>query len=1049
MKKKIFLVSFFFLFIALTAAGIYYFSDITNQKSLLEKELTKFFQSPVSIQKVSLQMLPKPQVTLEGIDIKTRQGKSGFVSAKKMCLGISLKHLFRRLILFPFVTFEHPHITIVREKDKRLNISNLINTFPQKDPAEKKERGSWFHIFRFSLRSLTIQNGSLTFRDSSVSPTPINIVDVDLKAMWVSNKEPLCVSLRCHLKNEGEDTRINLRGEFGPWLPKPKLTPTGCNVDLKFNNLPVSRLCPYWQQWRNIGSLKGIINGKASFKGFFGDGFETSGGLNLIDLTLTNDKIFEQAIEIKNIQLSFSGFLDKNKIRITDVKARLPELTLTGNFLLDKTDAPYLETAWETEKFDYHVIVPYIHTFLLPQKVKSILTANIKGGEITKLSFSYSEKFSGSPSATKVESPKTVAGNISLRNFSLQIAEDIPRIQSLSGQFSFKNDEMVINNLTGIFGNSTIERGRISLFNRAFLDLSANCSLELADLNKFLQSNIMPPAARNRLKKLSAMSGGSLLKLDISGPINDPGSLTFGGSLKLIKAAFNYKTFRKPGKNLYGTIRFTHYLITFSDINGYWANSPVICSGKIENYRTRESNISVRVASEEAVINDLTSSFFPWKGVQGAGLVPIEIDFFCQGYRKETFYFNGKATLKDLSLSFPALPQPFTSINGEMSFSSKGLTFSGVDLKAGSSQVSFSGRWDNLRKPVISGNIEGEVINFSDFMNPPNQEKRGPLINYTLDKISLSAKKGRYKDILFADLKSTVNYHEGVLELPFLTIGNGNYRNFDFTNLNSFRKNTPAGIEYQDGVAIIPFLKLESRGGFWIGKNIRLPMWPGTNEQFSMESEIKSLAIEGLLEAFPPEKQNLTGTLTLNAEICGEGKNFSERMKTLEGTVTLSVADGVLKRGAILSKVFSLLNVSRIFSKDYYTKLLTQGLYYNTIQGEFQIENGIAQTESVLLESPSMKMDLVGDVNLGNKTLDMEIAVEPLETVDKIVGKLPIIGTVLMGDEGAIIVTYYKVSGTFDDPKVEQVVFQSLGRKAKGIFMRILNLPKDILNIRE
>jgi len=1050
MKKKI-LLSFFALFVAVAVAGIYYFWDMEKQKTFLENQLTTFLQRPVSIQKASLQIFPQPQVILEGIDIKTHEGKSGFMSVKRMLIGLSFSHMFNRLIYLPFLILDHPQITIAREEDNRFNISDLIDNFHQKCQVEKVKSKPWFNIFRFSLRSLTIRNGNLIFKDYSLSPTPspINIVNLDLKAGKLSTTEMIPVTLSCRLKNEGEDTQINLQGELGPLLHRQKSTAVGCEADLELKNLPISRLCPYLQKWQEIGSVEGIINGKASFKGFSGDSFETSVGLDLINLTLKNNKIFEEEIKIKKTHLSFSGVGDKNKISLTNIKARLPELTVTGRCLLDKTDIPFLETAWEMESFDYQTALPYIPHLFLPKKVRNIMTDNIKGGEITKLSFNYSGKFPGSSSKHKEESTKTVAGSISFCNFSLKIADDFPLIQSLSGELSLKNDEMVINNLTGMFGNSKIEQSRISLSKFAFLDLSADCELDLLDLHKFLHSNIMPPAARKRLMKFSSMSGSSLLKLDISGPINDPGSLSFGGSLKLLKADFDYKTFRKPGKDLYGTIRFTPYLITFSDINGYWANSPVICNGEIENYRTRQSQIRVRVESEAAVINDLTSAFFPWKGVQGTGLVPIEIDFFCQGYRKEKFHFNGSATLKDLSLSFPALPQPFTGINGKMGFSSKGLSFSDVELKADSSELSFSGRWDNLRYPVISGNIEGEFVDFLDFFKPPNLEKKEPSIKYTLDKISVSVKKGRYKDLLFDNLESTVNYHEGVLNFPFLKIENGNCRNFDFVNLNTFRQNSPGSIKYQNGVALIPFLKLEARGGSWIGKEIRLPIWPGTNEEFSIKSEIKAIAIEELLEAFPPEKQNLTGTLTLNADISGEGKDFPERIKTLEGTVRLSVEDGILKRGAILSKVFSLLNVYRIFSKDYYTKLLTQGLYYNTIQGEFQVENGIAKTEGVLLDSPSIKMDLVGAVNLKNRTLDMEIAVQPLETVDKIVEKIPILGTVLMGDEGAIIITYYKVTGTFEEPEVDQVVFQSLGRKAKGIFMRILKLPATILNLEE
>jgi hypothetical protein len=88
----------------------------------------------------------------------------------------------------------------------------------------------------------------------------------------------------------------------------------------------------------------------------------------------------------------------------------------------------------------------------------------------------------------------------------------------------------------------------------------------------------------------------------------------------------------------------------------------------------------------------------------------------------------------------------------------------------------------------------------------------------------------------------------------------------------------------------------------------------------------------------------------------------------------------------------------------------------------------------------------VGDIDLGNQTVNMEIAVQPLETVDKVIGRIPIVGTILKGDQGAIVVMYYKLTGPFENTKLNQVVFQSLGRKGQGMFKQIFKLPETILN---
>ncbi len=542
------------------------------------------------------------------------------------------------------------------------------------------------------------------------------------------------------------------------------------------------------------------------------------------------------------------------------------------------------------------------------------------------------------------------------------------------------------------------------------------------------------------------MNGKGLLALKASGPLNDSGALAFEGKLTLIDADIDYRNFRKPTKKVNGTFQFTPDTITITDVTGWWANSPFTCLGEIKDYRSAEkSKIYVHVASENADINDLASAFFPWKGVQGKGLVKIFIDFNCLGYRSQNLRFKGQSQFHDLTLVFPALPNPFNNLQGKVGFSSDGLSFQRIKGETGSSDISFSGLWKNLSQPKISGNFGGNVVNFSDFYKPAEKEEEKKPFNFTLEKVFLSVKEGRYKDLFLEDIETEIGFRDGVLNVLSLKSQKGKFREFDFSGLNTIQENQPVKITYHDGVITIPFLCLESKGGKWVGKDIRLPIGAKEEEVFSLTSEMTGISMAEFLEGFPSDQRKITGSLNMNGKISGTGKTISDCLKTLNGEAALIMEDGVLKKGPILSKLFFVLNVSRIFSLDY-RKLLINGLPYESIQGNFQIQNGVAKTDSLYLDSPSMRMDLVGDIDLGNQTVNMEIAVQPLETVDKVIGRIPIVGTILKGDQGAIVVMYYKLTGPFENTKLNQVVFQSLGRKGQGMFKQIFKLPETIFN---
>jgi uncharacterized protein YhdP len=289
-----------------------------------------------------------------------------------------------------------------------------------------------------------------------------------------------------------------------------------------------------------------------------------------------------------------------------------------------------------------------------------------------------------------------------------------------------------------------------------------------------------------------------------------------------------------------------------------------------------------------------------------------------------------------------------------------------------------------------------------------------------------------------------VSFNDGKATLTSLTAAKGRFREFNFVDFTNVRGNQPVGIGYRNRVASIPYVALESQSGTWTGTDIQVPMGSEHEELFSLTTTIENISTEEFLECFTSDKQKLTGTLNLTGSVSGVGKTLADSLRTWDGQVALAVEDGVLKKHSVMAKILSLLNVARIFKQDY-SNLLVEGMHYNTIRGTFQIEQGIARTDNFSFDSPSVKMDAVGNIDLNERVYDMEIAVAPLETVDRVVEKIPLLGTVLMGDEGAVVVTYYKLTGSFENPELKQVVFTSLGRKAQGIFQRIFRLPATIL----
>jgi uncharacterized protein YhdP len=162
--------------------------------------------------------------------------------------------------------------------------------------------------------------------------------------------------------------------------------------------------------------------------------------------------------------------------------------------------------------------------------------------------------------------------------------------------------------------------------------------------------------------------------------------------------------------------------------------------------------------------------------------------------------------------------------------------------------------------------------------------------------------------------------------------------------------------------------------------------------------------------------------------------------ESLNGRVRLEIEEGVIERFNILSKIFSLLNVSQLLVGRL-PDLKTKGLPFHQIRANIYVENGVASTDDFVVFSDAMKITLIGKVDLGKKQIDARIGIHPLVTLDTMLSKVPIAGYVLTGEEKAFLAYIYEVKGDLDDPKIEAIPIKGLGEEFFGIIRRLLETP--------
>jgi hypothetical protein len=267
-------------------------------------------------------------------------------------------------------------------------------------------------------------------------------------------------------------------------------------------------------------------------------------------------------------------------------------------------------------------------------------------------------------------------------------------------------------------------------------------------------------------------------------------------------------------------------------------------------------------------------------------------------------------------------------------------------------------------------------------------------------------------------------------------IEQGNFRSLHYRELK-------VEIKTVDGTLFIRPFQFKGDGGDFWGEGWIKPTENGI--RFEIKPRVSNMEakafIRTLFQKEEEEKVALTGRVHIDkVELRGEGENSQKMKESLNGGLRFEIENGVIERFNILSKIFSILNVSQWF-KGRLPDLKTKGLPYRDIAATIHVKDGIASTDDFLVDSDAMRITLIGKVDLGKNTIDARIGVHPLVTIDTILSNVPIAGYILTGKDKGFISYFYELKGNMGDPKIEALPFKIVEESTWGIIKRLLETP--------
>jgi uncharacterized protein YhdP len=435
--------------------------------------------------------------------------------------------------------------------------------------------------------------------------------------------------------------------------------------------------------------------------------------------------------------------------------------------------------------------------------------------------------------------------------------------------------------------------------------------------------------------------------------------------------------------------------------------------------------------------------------------------------------WRGTVSLQRGSVHPPSLPSPVNDLNGVITFTGPALHTSQLTARLGTSIISGKGSLEGWREPRVNMAISSPLLNMADLglkgtegpvrlakvdgtfsmadndleissltcqVNKSALNIKGTITDLSKPTIDLVV-KASYLDpgdlALLAGLERQGQPAKDAAPILNATVSasRGAFGEVPFEKLNAI-------VQYENHVTYLQPVTFAVFGGRATAK-IRIDRSGGEISRYQLGYTLDGAAADQLSRALGVKTQEITGTISSSGDLTARGKNADELKRSSLGSFKIISRDGTIRRFPVLSKIFSILNVSQLLQFQL-PDMVAGGMPYDEIKGTIAVKDGSLTTNDLFLKSNAMNISAIGSIDLPKEELNLTIGVQPLQTIDKLVNRIPIVGWILTGKDRAFITTYFEAKGKLDNPQVSAIPVKAMAKGVFNIFKRVFQLPAKI-----
>jgi uncharacterized protein involved in outer membrane biogenesis len=998
-----------------------------------------------------------PSFTFNKIVIMEKDGSAPFLTADRLTFRLSLLPLLERRLVLSRMVLDRPSIAVNRDPAGVLSIADLLEEKGGETPLQ--------------VRGVRVKEGSVRFVDRRVRPegfvTALRDIEMNVThRLWGKGSG---LKLEASVAQEGKPGTVTLDGTVQKAGKGKPFTDTWFSGSIETADLDGGHFWDYYRGYVPMQRIDGRLNLDTKFKGKLSD-FTSKGKARITGLRFEYFPIFHAILAPKDLNFSYEMELNPKDILVTSLQLNVDALRVKGSCALKDIpsgdlfiDAHAVIAPFRLE--DFHTYIPY---GVIPDDTSRYIEQHIKGGTYRLEEGSLVGRISQIAHMEKGTNYNVLHIKGTAEKGLLTYGSHVPTFNNIRGNLEMRGKDFILSGMKANFGGSpfTLD-GRITDY-----PMNSPCGYPFTMTMAPRAPEIVWLLGQEAGKKLS-FSGDSTLSLQGSGPTS---GYSLNGTWDLSTAAYAFRDLiAKPAGQ-------SNRLSFQSVINDKGTKVPVFnydlahlaLSGAAEYRSGEKTPLSFSVKSNEFPIQEVAQRFPRISRYQPSGGVRLAIRGAGGGKEKEYLSLGGEISLKGASFKPSETMKALSSVNGTVAFQGDTLKTTMLTAHIGNSPVTAVGTLTGFTSPVFSLVFSSPSLDLADLgLHSPGKQVRAQRVHgsvslrdNTLTIKSLAGQINRssvrvsgtvtnlrtpkaeltlnasYLDMDDVALLTSLDRDQAGKAEPSqlslmarVTADAGNFHDVDFRKLRT-------NVHFAQRILYLEDTECSLLGGSFAGKG-RIDFGSVGGPRYQASIHLKKIEAERLLHVLGTNRE-LTGALSLEGELTAKGDTLAEVKASSLGNLRLHCEDGSLRKFPLLSKLFSILNVSQLF-KFQLPDMVSGGMPYDDITASFSFRDGVVRTDDLYIDSEAMNISILGQFDLVKDQLDVTIGVKPLQTVDKVVSRIPIAGWILTGKKKSLITTYFEAKGSLDNPTVKSIAAKSMAKGVFNIFKRLFSLPAKLI----